>query len=133
AKLYRIDERDVSFVTTVPVNPNGITVDPATGRLLLAPWGGSKELLAWDIEEQRFSTVGNFTGGGNFDGIEVVGDRIITASQMDNSLHFMEEGVNRLAVELPGKPADIGIDTKRNRVAVPYVALNRVDIIQLED
>ena len=52
---------------------------------------------------------------------------------MDTSLHFMVDGVDRMAVELPGKPADIAIDTKRNRVAVPYVSLNRVDIIQLED
>jgi hypothetical protein len=30
-----------------------------------------------------------------------------------------------------GRPADIGIDTRRQRVAVPYVALNRVDIWSL--
>ena len=112
------------------MNPNGITTDPETGRLFMAPWSESDEIIAWDIDEERFSSAGKLEGGGNFDGIEVVGNRIIVASQMDTSLHFMVGGV---AVELPGKPADIGIDTKRNRVAVPYVSLNRVDIIQLED
>jgi sugar lactone lactonase YvrE len=133
SSLYRIVDREVSLVTMVPMRPNGITTDPETGKLLLAPWSDSDEIVAWDIDEERFSSVGKLEGGGNFDGIEVVGDRIIIASQMDTSLHFMVDGVDRMAVELPGKPADIAIDTKRNRVAVPYVSLNRVDIIQLED
>ena len=133
ASLYRIVDREVSFVTKVPMNPNGITTDPENGRLLMAPWSNSDEIISWDIDEERFSSVGKLDGGGNFDGIEVVGNRIIVASQMDTSLHFMVDGVDSLVVELPGKPADIGIDTKRNRVAVPYVSLNRVDIIPLED
>jgi len=45
----------------------------------------------------------------------------------------MVDGVDSRAIELPGKPADIGIDTKRNTVAVPYVALDLVDIISLAD
>ena len=133
ASLYRIDEREVSFVTKVPINPNGITTDPETGLLLMVPWSNSDEIVAWDIDTGRFSIVGKLNGGGNFDGIEVVGDMIIIASQIDTSLHFMIDGVDSLGVKLPGKPADIGIDTKRNRVAVPYVSLNRVDIIQLDD
>ena len=133
ASLYRIVDRKASFVTKVPMNPNGITTDPNTGRLLMAPWSGGDEIIAWDIDEERFSSVGKLNGGGNFDGIEVVGNTIIVASQMDTSLHFMVDGVDRRAIDLPGKPADIGIDTKRNTVAVPYVALDRVDIISLED
>jgi sugar lactone lactonase YvrE len=133
ANLYRIVDREVSFVTTVPMKPNGITSDPETGKLLMAPWSDADEIIAWDIDEERFSSAGKLEGGGNFDGIEVVGNKIIVASQMDTSLHIIENGVDRVAVDLPGKPADIAVDTKRNRVAVPYVALNRVDIIQLED
>jgi sugar lactone lactonase YvrE len=133
ANLYRIVDREVSFVTTVPMKPNGITSDPETGKLLMAPWSDADEIIAWDIDEERFSSAGKLEGGGNFDGIEVVGNKIIVASQMDTSLHIIEDGVDRVAVDLPGKPADIAVDTKRNRVAVPYVALNRVDIIQLED
>jgi hypothetical protein len=52
---------------------------------------------------------------------------------MDTSLHVMIGGVDSRAVDWPGKPANIGIDTKRNTVAVPYVSLNQVDIIPLED
>ena len=133
AMLYRIVDREVSPVTKVPMNPNGITTDPENGRLLMAPWSNSDEIISWDIDEERFSSVGKLNGGGNFDGIEVVGNRIIVASQMDTSLHVMIDGVDSVVVKLPGKPADIGIDTKRNRVAVPYVSLNRVDIIPVED
>ena len=133
ASLYRIVDRKAYFVTKVPMNPNGITADPETGTLLMAPWSDGDEVIVWDIDEERFSSVGKLDGGGNFDGIEVVGNTIIVASQMDTSLHFMIDGVDNLAVELPGKPADIGIDTKRNTVAVPYVALDRVDIISLTD
>ena len=133
ASLYKIVEREASFVTKVPMNPNGITSDPETGRLLMAPWSDSDEIIAWDIDEESITSVGKLDGGGNFDGIEVVGNRIIIASQMDTSLHFMVDGADSRAVELPGKPADIGIDTKRNTVAVPYVSLNRVDIIPLKD
>jgi len=131
ASLYRIVDREASLVTKVPMNPNGITADPETGRLLMAPWSGGDEIIAWDIDEERFSSVGKLEGRGNFDGIEVVGNTIIIASQGDTSLHFMVDGVDSRVIELPGKPADIGIDTKRNTVAVPYVALDLVDVISL--
>ena len=113
ANLFRIVDRQVSLVAKVPMKPNGITTDPETGKLLIAPWSDSDEIIAWDIDEERFSSAGKLEGGGNFDGIEVVGNRIIIASQMDTSLHFLVRGVDS--------------------VAVPYVSLNRVDIIQLED
>ena len=66
------------------------------------------------------------------DGVEVVDGKIISASQGDNSLHVMVDGVDRQAVKLRGSPADIGIDTKRMHIAVPYVGRDRVDIVVLE-
>lgn len=133
ASLYRIDVDGVSLATKVPMNPNGVALNPANGRLLLVPWSGGNEVLEWDIETETMNSLGTFDGGGNFDGVEVVNGKIIVASQGDTSLHVMIDGVDTLVFDLPGKPADIGIDTKRNRVAVPYVALNRVDILSLDD
>ncbi len=69
--------------------------------------------------------------GGDFDGIEVLGARWLVASQMDSSLHVIEEGTGRPLIRVGGEPADIGVDTRRSRVAVPYIGLNRVDIWQL--
>jgi sugar lactone lactonase YvrE len=131
AKLYRIDEAGVSLVTEVAMNPNGIALNPLNGRLLLVPWDNGTEILEWDIDTETMSAIGTLDGGGNFDGVEVVNGKLIVASQADTSLHVMVDGMDKKMFELPGKPADIGIDTKRNRVAVPYVALNRVDILPL--
>lgn len=130
AKLYKIVDREAAFVTDVPMNPNGIAVDPESGRLFMVPWSNGDEIIAWDIDDESFSSVAKLEGGGNYDGIEIIGNTIIVASQMDTSLHFVVDGVDSRIVELPGKPADMGIDTKRNTVAVPYVALDRVDIIE---
>jgi sugar lactone lactonase YvrE len=130
--LYRIVDRTVELVTKVPMSPNGITIDPMTGKLLMVAWTGSDEVIAWDIDEQEFSSVGKLNGGGNFDGVEVVGGDIIVASQTDTSLHFVVAGQDSKVITLQGKPADIGIDTRRNTIAVPYVALDLVEIISLK-
>ena len=39
--------------------------------------------------------------------------------------------MTRPLVRVAGRPADIGVDTKRRQVAVPYIALDRVDLWQL--
>jgi sugar lactone lactonase YvrE len=131
AKLYRISDRTVTLAAETPISPNGITLNPENGRLILVPWEGSVEFFEWDINDQSFTSLGLAPDGGNYDGVEVHQGAVITASQADMSLHFMVNGVDRRAISLPGKPADIGIDTKRQRVAIPYVSLNRVDIISL--
>ncbi len=130
--IYRISDGIASVATSTAMKPNGITVNPESGGLLLAPWADSQAVVEWNFAEDSFSEVGLLNGGGNFDGIEVVNGHIILASQQDTSLHIMTGGVDRRVIVLPGKPADIGIDTRRNRVAVPYVSLNRVDIISLD-
>ena len=111
--------------------PNGITLDPETGNLVLAPWGGATvfpALLAGDSGSEVFAEA---QSGGNFDGIEFVNGNLIAASQMDSSLHELQKGMDQILIQTPGRPADIGIDTKRNLVLVPYIALNRVDVWQL--
>ena len=62
------------------------------------------------------------------DGIEVFQGQIIVASQSDRMLHVVSAGQLHPAISVPGDPADIAIDTRRGRVAVPYIDLNRVDI-----
>ena len=62
----------------------------------------------------------------------MLGGAIISACQVDTSLHVMIDGRDQRVADLPGKPADIAIHTKRLNVAVPYVALHRVDIRTLQ-
>ncbi len=66
--------------------------------------------------------------GGHCDGIEMIDDDVLIASQDDTSLHLVGHGGVRRVNITRGRPADLGIDTHRGRVAVPYVALGRVDI-----
>ncbi len=131
--LYRMADGSVSLAAKTPVPANGVTLNPDTGRLLLMPWRGALEFYEWNVESGEFTLVGKADGGGNFDGAEFVNGAILSASQEDSSLHLMTNGVDRPFITLPGRPADIGIDTKRKRVAVPYVALDRVDILLLDD
>jgi hypothetical protein len=106
---------------------NGITPEGASGRLLLAGWRDGGRVLAWDPASGALTDVG-LARTGKFDGIEVVGGRVIVASQSDSSLHVIDGELETRIIRTPGAPADIGVDTRRARVAVPYIALDRVDI-----
>jgi len=132
SRLYKISDGVASIAAETPFPANGITINPANGRLILVPWSDSVEFVEWDVDSLEFSTLGMAPTGGSFDGVEVVNGRIITASQADKSLHIMVDGIDRLAVELPGRPADIGLDTRRMHIAVPYVGRDQVDIVVLE-
>lgn len=107
--------------------PNGITWDPARSAFLLAPWGGETMLRAWSPATGELRDVITLVGG-RFDGIEMVNGALLIASQDDSTLHLVENGRIRPLIRVVGRPADIGVDTRRGRVAVPYIALNRVDV-----
>ncbi|MDZ7718830.1 MAG: SMP-30/gluconolactonase/LRE family protein [Balneolaceae bacterium] len=129
--VYRIDDgTPVVLVENLPAPPNGITIDP-DNNLVLAPWDGATMFPVLAENEAGYEEYTNAQSGGNFDGIEFVNGRMVVASQNDNSIHVISDGTDHVAIQTPGDPADIGIDTQRNQIAVPYIALNRVDIWQL--
>lgn len=122
---------DVVFQDSLLDRPNGITWDAARNRFIVVPYGGTQELFSWEPDDKTLQSFASTPGGG-FDGVEVLpsGDLII-ASQTDSSLHLVLDGVGRALVALEGRPADIGFDSERNRVAVPYISRNSVEIWQL--
>ena len=127
--LYKVSGQRVSVATdSLPHRPNGITYEAANQILLVAPWGGALDFYSWDSESETYSLFGTANGGGNYDGIEFVKGALLSASQRDSSLHLMESGADRILIKTPGRPADIGVDTRRLNVAVPYIALDKVDI-----
>lgn len=132
SRLYRAHGGEVTVAVDDSLlgPPNGITWDDTDSLFRFAPWGGTQTFRAWRPDTEMLEEVGT-SPGGNFDGIEIVGDYVVVASQSDSSLHVFDNGLGRVLIHLPGRPADIGIDTQRNHVAVPYVALNRVDIWEL--
>jgi sugar lactone lactonase YvrE len=121
----------VALADTALGAPNGITWDAANGRFLVVPFGGARDVRAWRVGSTTLETVGTSTGA-RYDGVEVLaGGRVLVASQRDTSLHLFADGRGRPIIRTGGPPADIGVDTRRNRVAVPIVALNRVELWEL--
>lgn len=111
-------------------NPNGITWDGARSRFIVVPWEDSV-IKAWTPGSKTLSAIGK-DGATKFDGVEILsGDRLLVSSQSDSSLHLFTGGVGRAIIRTGGAPADIAVDTRRNRVAVPFVDRNLVEIWQL--
>lgn len=136
-RIYRIAgggaEIAVALQDSLLGRPNGITWDAAAGRFIVVPFGGHTGVYAWTPGAAALEDAGMSTGS-RYDGVEFVGDgRLLVASQADSSLHLFTPSGGRVFLRLPGRPADIGIDTQRRRVAVPYVARDQVEIWQLPE
>nr|MDQ3350041.1 hypothetical protein [Acidobacteriota bacterium] len=132
-RVYRIAGRTVSVAIDDASlgGPNGITWDAANARLLVVPYGGGHEIRAFSPGSRVLTPVATLDGA-QMDGIELLGgDRTLVAAQSDSTLRLVAAGRDIAIVRTAGKPADIGVDTRRNRVAVPYIALDRVDIFPL--
>ena len=72
------------------------------------------------------------SGKGQLDGVEVLADgAIVFTSWADSSVHLLADGVDRPLIRQVPVAADIGIDTKRNRLAVPLSQLGAVQLWSL--
>ena len=112
-------------------NPNGITWDDSRKQFIVVPYGGGSAISSWTAGSAALKEIGR-SGGAKFDGVELLsGDRVLVASQGDSSIHLFTGATGRPIIKTGGAPADIGLDTKRNRVAVPFVSRNLVEIWQL--
>lgn len=134
SRVYQMNGSNVSIaVDSLEHPPNGITWDPENNQLIIAPWNGGQVFRSFtsdDTSPRDFITV---TSGGNFDGIEPYNGSFLVSSQNDSSLYLVSENQESKAIiKTAPEPADIALDTKRNRVAVPYIELNRVDIWEIE-
>jgi hypothetical protein len=131
--IYRIAAGRVTVALSDSAlgNPNGITWDVTGRRFIVVPYGGSSAIKAWSAGGKTLSEISRSTGA-KYDGVEILsGNRVLVASQADSSLHLFSGNTGRPIIRTGGAPADIGVDTKRNRVAVPFVDRNLVEIWQL--
>jgi sugar lactone lactonase YvrE len=109
--------------------PNGITWDSSSGRFIIAPSGG-KALRTWKEGERAATAL--VSGPGNYDGVEVLPDgRILVSSWADSAVHIIQNGELTTLVPNVSGPADIGVDTKRNIVAIPRFNDNKVDYYKI--
>ena len=130
SQLIRLDGRRGIVVATGPSlgSPNGIVLEPVSGRMILVPWeAGGDSLRIWD-PVHRTLEIWATSPGGPFDGAEFSGSDLIVASQGDSALHLVRSGTGHPFQKVSGRPADIAFDSRRGRIAVPYIALDRVDV-----
>src|SRR5213082_1624843 len=108
--------------------PNGIAVDPVGKRFIIVEFGG-RYVLGWKPGDKAPSVVAK--GPGGFDGVVVEGGRILVSSWADSSVSSYETGQEVKLIGGIAGPADIGYDAKRNRLLIPSLPGNRVEIWQL--
>jgi sugar lactone lactonase YvrE len=132
-RIYRLVGGSVDGVTENETlgAPNGITWSASERVFIVVPYGGGSDILAYDPGSGSVRTYANGSGA-RYDGVEILADgAILVASQADTSLHVFRDGTDNRLVRTAGRPADIGVDTRRMRVAVPFIALNSIEILQL--
>jgi len=131
-RIFRLagQEVTVALEDTALCGPNGITWDANAERFLLASWTRGASVNAWRPGTREVEAVGVASQGG-FDGIECVDDRVLVSSQADSSLHELRGAAERVWLRLPGGPADMGVDTRRGRIAVPLTDRDQVEIWRL--
>ena len=106
-------------------SPNGIAWDGANGRFVLGPFA-DKAVSGWKDGDSTVTPIA--AGPGAYDGVEVLSDgRILVSSWADSSVNVIANGAFRKVVANVEGPADIGLDTKRNVLAVPRFMAGRVE------
>lgn len=129
-RIFRIKGRAAVGITADSLDwPNGIAWDNASSRFILAPSGG-KALRTWRDGDRAATTL--VTGPGDYDGVEVLADgRILVSSWADSAVHVVQNGELTTLVPNVSGPADIGVDTKRNILAIPRFNDNKVDYYKI--
>jgi sugar lactone lactonase YvrE len=127
-RIYRIGpdrSAGVALENDSLAGPNGITWHGARRQFIVVPFIGTV-IRGWTPGSKVTVPLGNTKG--QIDGVEVLDSaRLLITSWADSSLDVFENGAaTPIARDLPS-PADIGVDTKRNRVAIPLLMENRVE------
>lgn len=112
--------------------PNGITWDSAGRRWVVVAF----DRFAGDIYSLRMGTDTAkhmlHRGKGQLDGVEVLRNgAVLFSSWADSSIHVWRDGRDVRVIRQVPEPADIGVDTRRGRVAIPLAMLGRVQIWEL--
>jgi len=129
-RIFRITGRKVTVAAQGDTlrQPNGITWDASGNRFIIVSLGGPS-IYTWKLGDKDPSVIAR--GPGGFDGVEVARGNLLVSSWTDSTISAYQSGTEaKLITGIPG-PADIGYDAKRNRVLIPSLPQNRVEIWQL--
>src|SRR5688500_12170225 len=128
-KLTRAGQVSTALRFDSLIGPNGIAWDDANQRFLIVAFA-SNTILGWKPGRSTTTTIA--TGTGQLDGVARLSDgRILLSSWADPSIYVLDGSALVRAVPGVASPADIGVDTKRNRVAVPLFEGNRVELFAI--
>ena len=131
-QIYKLAGRTMSVAVKLDsaIAPNGLAWDRTGSRWVVLPFA-TKSIVTIGSDGKSQNLV---TGVGQFDGIEQVKDgRWMVSSWADSSIYAIPSGGGTLTRVITGvnSPADIGYDSKRNRLLVPMFMGNSVAIYQL--
>ena len=106
--------------------PNGIAWDEAGKRFIIVPFGGNS-LLAWTPGSRTHTALAS--GPGQYDGVEVLPNgNMLVSSWADSTVYVVHGGTHMMpAIRNVSAPADIGVDSKRNIVAIPRFMDGKVE------
>jgi sugar lactone lactonase YvrE len=115
--------------------PNGITPTPrgrGNGVTVVSfdPFRSAVYTLDPNDPQKQLGVVAQ--GKGKFDGVEALPDgRLLVACWNDSSIHVISPGRDEKIIGGLSQPADIGVDTRRNRIAIPQSVRDRVEFYEL--
>jgi sugar lactone lactonase YvrE len=130
-RIFRIGpDRAVSTIASGAGlgRPNGITWDPDGRRWIVVSFDPFRsEVYAIRPGETTRTTLAR--GMGKFDGVERLADgRLLVTSWSDSALLVVDGDRTERIVRDLWQPADLGVDTRRGRVAIPLALQGRVEI-----
>ncbi len=132
-KVFRLQGRAIQVLSLSPAItwPNGVTWDRSGKRWLVVNFDPfASELSAFPDGGGARTRLA--TGIGRFDGVEALSDgRILVSAWSDSSIHVFADGKDTKVIRQLSQPADIGFDTRRNRIAIPLGMVDRVQFWEL--
>lgn len=132
-RIFAVKNGAISTIAAGPQlrQPNGITWDPVGKRWIVVSYDPFVGEVATFTDGDSLRHVIR-TGSGKLDGVEVLpSGAIMFSSWADSSVHLLENGRERKLIRDVPVPADIGLDTRRNRVAIPMSNLGWVQLWDL--
>jgi sugar lactone lactonase YvrE len=129
-RIFKVVGKTVTEAATGDslANPNGIAWDAGGNRFILAPFG-SPNVQAWTPGQNPTNLL---SGPGQYDGVEVHNGNILVSSWADSAVHIVHGGTHMAPlVKNVSAPADIGVDTKRNVLAVPRFNDGKVEYFRI--
>jgi hypothetical protein len=130
-QVFRITRGGAKAVFASPKleGPNGITWDTRKKRFVIVSFLG-KGIYGWKPGDKELESLG--TGPGQQDGVVFLPDgRLLVTSWADSSLFVLDKGKVQTVAKNVASPADIDVDSKDNRVAVPQLMVGKVLFLEV--